>query len=463
MENLTVPRILVSGIAPGVGKSLLVVGLLMALRKRGISVSVSVCGSALMTSVLYRRLSGRNVRSLDAEILTNEQMLAGIGRAAVGADFLLIDGSRGLYDGYVPGTLHGSDAQIAAMTRTPTLLVVDNASIGTTQGVILQGLFRAAQGFPIAGTIFNRTRALDDAENHEVLDALLQAFHLPENLGSLPLLEHGETLPALRVSQEKNTLSLSRQFFIDVGALVADHIDLDRVLESAAKAEPLQIPGMGEVPQTRRAKIAVSDDPCFSLSFQDNLDLLRFYGAEVVSFSPLADMTIPRKVGAVYLTGGFIEEYAGELAANESMRRAIRDFASSGGVIYSEGAGTAYLCEEFQVLEGGAVYPGVGVLPGRAIRRGSTNIHYIQTLAVEDTVIGPEGGVTKGISSEEWQLASEASVMSGLRMTFQSGGTRVDGYSPGAQILSTFSFLHWGSNPAIAAHVVEAAAVVAKL
>jgi cobyrinic acid a,c-diamide synthase len=111
--------------------------------------------------------------------------------------------------------------------------------------------------------------------------------------------------------------------------------------------------------------IAVAQDAAFSFLYEDNLDLLREAGAELVPFSPLRDAALPPGTQALYLCGGFPELYAAELAGNATMREQIRQAAATGMPIYAECGGLMYLTTELHDAEG-HTFPMVGVLPGRS-------------------------------------------------------------------------------------------------
>ena len=81
----------------------------------------------------------------------------------------------------------------------------------------------------------------------------------------------------------------------------------------------------------------------FAFYYQDNLDMLEHYGASLLYFSPLTDTTLPDNLDGIYLGGGYPELFAPRLEDNGLMRRAIKEFAIRGGVIYAECGGLMYL------------------------------------------------------------------------------------------------------------------------
>lgn len=454
---------MISGVSSGVGKSLVGLGLAVALRKRNVSLSCAVVGADLFQAILYNRISGRYVRCIDDRILASGQILRSVQQSGVGADLVMIEGRAGLYDGSSPGTLRGADAEIAALTQTPVVLVVDGRGFGSSVAALVKGYNDMASRFSIAGAILNR---IDPPEGDNPRDrtfyaACLEALALPPLLGALPELATPVKIPRGTPSERENKTSLARQFFVDVGNLLSDNVDIDRLLEQASYATDISLEGFEAIPMPRRCRIAVSSDSCFALRFEDNLELLRHYGAEIVPFSPLADVSLPKRIGAVYLTGAYMAEYGAELAANTNMKKELKAFGDAGGAIYSEGGGTAYLCKNFRAVEGAELVEGVGLIPGNAVP-GPGRFAYHEVTTIEESILGRQGLIIKGVTTDEWRLSTDVRLINALRSTY-NGMQLADGYSPGAQIIATFGFAHWGSNPEVARNFADAAEVVQKI
>lgn len=403
------------------------------------------------------------MRCFDNRLLSEGELLLSMQRASVGADIMLVDGREGLYDGTSPGTLRGSDAEIASATRTPVLLVVDVSGFGPSMAALVRGYKGAVVGCEVGGVLTNRIEAGEQSQVRDRVfyDCSLEAFGHEPALGAMPLVQQEIPLAQGQVSQLRNMSILPRQLFVDLTHLAEAHFDLDKIVALAGAAPQIRLEGMDFTPMPRRCRIAVSEDICFNLCFQDNLDFLKFYGAEVVPFSPLADLSLPKRIGGMYLTGAYLSEYGADLSANTSMLESIRDFARAGGVIYSEGGGTAYLCRSFGEAE--ERYEGVGVLGGDAVFSHSYP-SYIESQLAEDSILGEGGMAVRGMDTGEWQLYSnDPSMINLLKIGSGVQGEREEGFSPGPQILSTFTFSHFGSNPAMAKNLVDAAEVVARI
>lgn len=464
METLSAPRIIVSGVSARSGVSLIGVGLACELKRRGLSVSAAVISPNLHQAIIYRRLIGRAVRCLDDRLLSPGQNLVAAYQSSIGSDLVLIEGaSGGLYDGVSATSLRGSTAEMAGLIHTPVVLVADPSGFGNSLGALIKGYADAARDFQVAGTILNRVAFTeeDQLNRREYFESVLQIFGAGQLFGMVPELKSSVELPSGSLRQDVNRTSLPRQFLVELTGLVNRSVDVDALLTAASRATGIKINDYEHRTTERRARIAVSDDSCFSLLFQDNLDLLRLHGAEIVTFSPLADSALPRKIGAVYLTGAYLGEYGAEVAANSSMKQSIKDFADAGGVVYSEGGGTAYLSKSFKVPSGD-VHQGVGVLKGQAMPIAG-KFSYIDAVTVDESIFGRAGLIIKGVNTGEWRLGSEEPMVKALRMSSIGTAAAAEGFSPGAQVLGTFTLLHMGSNPEFAKNLVDAAQVVQKI
>jgi cobyrinic acid a,c-diamide synthase len=469
MVKTTVPRILVAGSGPQAGKSLAVLGLLVALRKQGLSVSCCITGESLHLGLVYSRITRRYTRVLDRAMLGRSELLSAIYQASLGADIVIIDGQGGLFDGRMPGSIVGSDAEIAAMTGTPVIVVHEPADLSAGIVPLVRSMTGRADGPNVVGLIANRLPANAEGDPflpHPgilTLNRHLEAENLPAFIGGIPFSSAPLVLPASELSQEENCTSLPRQLFIDAGNLAHNHIEIDLLRKLASMAAPLEVSPLVEQPSSRLCRFAVTDDSCFNLCYQDNLDLIRYCGAEIVAFSPLADSALPRRVGGLYVTGAYLKSYGEDLSRNNSLRRSIKQFADAGGVVYSEGAGTAYLCRSFQLEKGGPTFPGVGLIPADAFpvpqQRSSVDVE-----TVDDSVLGFSGLALRGISTGEWALGGRHTgaghhIVSTFRVQMPGREPVHEGYSATSQSCSTFHFLHFASNPLVAKSLVEAAQV----
>lgn len=201
--------------------------------------------------------------------------------------------------------------------------------------------------FPLDETLCIESRHLGLVEPDEIPDLLQKIDHaadlLEQTLNLKLLLEIAGDAPVLRVEKERLNKSVTA-----AESAREDSAAVSAREDAAAKASPVTI--------------AVAEDEAFSFYYEDNLELLEELGAEIVSFSPLHDTSLPEADGLL-IGGGYPELRAQELAANTFMVSSIRRAAEQGMPMLAECGGFQYLQEELVDAEGTA-YKMCGVLKG---------------------------------------------------------------------------------------------------
>ncbi len=113
--------------------------------------------------------------------------------------------------------------------------------------------------------------------------------------------------------------------------------------------------------------IAMAYDDAFRCYFPDTLDVLESHGATVSVFSPLRSDRLPDRTDVVYIGCGRTDEYVAQLAANCCLKESLWNHVVSGGRIYAESDGLAYLGREI-IAPDGRRWPMVGLVPALARR-----------------------------------------------------------------------------------------------
>ncbi|HEX4457984.1 MAG TPA: cobyrinate a,c-diamide synthase, partial [Polyangia bacterium] len=240
-------------------------------------------------------------------------------------------------------------------------------------------------------------------------------------------------------------------------ATFAEWNDVDAWLALARSAPPLDAPVAEPAavvgPTARRCRIAIARDAAFHFYYEDNLARLASLGAELVPFSPLADARLPAADG-VYLGGGYPEAHAAQLAANEPMRAALRDFAARGGPIYAECGGLMYLADAIRTLDG-TTHPMLGLVAGTAVMHDRLqSLGYVEVETQRRTLLGGAGLRMRGHQFRYSTLQGGSGDAYNIRK--RRGGTvEAEGYGAG-NILGSYVHVHWASNPLVAEGFVTA-------
>jgi cobyrinic acid a,c-diamide synthase len=401
-----VPRLAVGAPRSGEGKTTVALGLMAALRRRGLDVQGYKVGPDYLDTGYQRYAAGRPGRNLDLYMMGT----AAVRRALTDleADVAVIEGVMGLFDGHRDGVTPSSTADVAKLVRAPVVLVLDAAHLAASAGAIALGFKTFDPDVTLAGVVLNRWSPHRSAA---AVEAALAAAGV-ETLGYLPR-EDDLALPSrhlgLVVADElgAETAALMER----LGELVERHVDVGRALEiaEAAAAAPQSAPSDGSVLDSDDRpspaapsplpgggpRIAVAWDDAFAFYYADNLEMLRAYGAELVRFSPLAAAELPVCDG-LYLGGGYPELHAAGLSANVRLRRQLAAAVADGLPVYAECGGLLYLSESLLDLDG-RTWPMVGALPGRAaMHERLQSMGYREGTLFADGLLGPAGATVRG-------------------------------------------------------------------
>jgi cobyrinic acid a,c-diamide synthase len=384
------PRILLAGDRSSSGKTTIVAGLLSALCRRNLSVQPFKVAMDYIDPSYHTWITGRHCRNLDGYLMAERAVSEIYAHAAAGADISVIEGVRGLFEGY-DGDL-GSTAQIAKELQVPVIFVVDARSITRSAAALVKGYMDFDPQVDIRGVILNKvggerhaSKARKEIERYcgvEVVGVIPrnESMHLAmRHLGLVPVLE-GKT------RHEGFSERLDR-----IRSIVEDGLDIDRILEIARDARPLREPEPDLYRRTesgRGIKVGVAVDEAFNFYYRDNLEQIELSGAEVVPFSPVHDSSLPQ-VDGIYIGGGYPELYFQELSQNSSLLDSLVRAHEDELPIYAECGGLMYLAREIEW--DGERHDMAGLVPGRT-RRGNVRIvSYVHGHLAEDCVLGAKG------------------------------------------------------------------------
>ncbi|MCU0904368.1 MAG: cobyrinate a,c-diamide synthase [Tabrizicola sp.] len=318
-----IPGLLVAAPASGTGKTTVMLGLLAALRERGLVVQPFKNGPDYIDPAFHRAASGRESFNLDSWAMPGA-MLDGMLDAAQGADLVLAEGSMGLFDGVAAkgATGNGASADLSVRMGWPVVLVIDASGQAQTAAAVAQGLARFRPGVTVAGVILNRVAS----PRHEALIRNgMEEAGLPV-LGVLPkraAIAMPERHLGLVQAEEQPAL---QALIGEAAQLMRDGVDLDALIAaagtSAGRAAPAKITPPGQ-------RIALARDAAFSFVYPHLLYGWRAAGAEVLPFSPLADQAPDPTADVCWLPGGYPELHGATLANADRFRSGLTAFAGT--------------------------------------------------------------------------------------------------------------------------------------
>jgi cobyrinic acid a,c-diamide synthase len=431
----------IAGTSSGDGKTTVTLALLRALVKRKLNVQPFKCGPDYIDPTFHNIAAHRHSRNLDCWMMGAEQVKRSFAGGITEADCAVIEGVMGMFDSAAPGSLEGSTAEVASLLDVPVILTVNCRGMAGSIAAIVKGYTEFCDKVKVVGVIANMT----GSETHAaILRRALELANLPPLLGYLPRNEHW-ALPERHlglvpfIENEK-----SDEWFEQLGQAAEQYFDIDWIL---ALCRMEKIATQPKTSHPAGARLAIARDEAFHFYYQDNLDILRENGFELVDFSPIHDLLLPDNIQGIYLGGGFPEVFAAGLEENSSMRQAIKNFAGNGGAIYAECGGFMYLTERLTDNAGKSMTM-CGVIPARTFmgeRLGSFG--YREAKTCEDTFFGPAGTIFKG-HEFHWSDVEFNSVVEPLWLT--KGSHPESEWSPcgynSGNVCASYIHLHFASN-----------------
>jgi cobyrinic acid a,c-diamide synthase len=413
---MTARGLIVAASRSASGKTTVTLGLIAAFRRRGLAVRAAKAGPDYIDPAFHAAATGATGVNLDSWAMPPE-LLAALGQSvAQDAEFIVIEGVMGLFDGVAgPPGRSGSTADLARTLRLPVLLVLDVSGQSQTAAAVVRGLAAYDPDVRIAGVVLNRV----GSERHRglVADAIEAtgisvvgavprdaASSLPErHLGLVQAQEHGDL--AARLDR--------------LAGMAERHLDIDRIMSIAVPlASAGGSPGPALPPPGQR--IAVAADAAFTFMYPHLHDGWRRAGAEIVTFSPLADEAPPGDCDACWLPGGYPELHAGVLAHAQCFQKGLKRFASTRPV-HGECGGYMVLGEGLEDANG-TRHAMAGLLGhGTSFAARKLHLGYREARLLADGVLGSAGSLIRGHEFHYATLVSTGADAPLLTMTDAQG------------------------------------------
>jgi cobyrinic acid a,c-diamide synthase len=359
------PKLVISALRGGSGKTVLSMGLIAALGESGSAIAPFKKGPDYIDAGWLALVAGRSCYNLDPYLMDPRQIAGSFLSHTLPGDMAMVEGNRGLFDGI---DLEGSTstAELAKFLKLPVLLCLDCTKTTRTMAAVVLGCRHFDPAVTIGGVVLNRvagsrheTSLRKNIEHYTgvpVLGAIpkLGEEHFPErHMGLVPATEHGWARDAISA----------------VSKMARDYLDLEGIVRMAGEAAALELeiqddtPPVGDachVPAAEKPRIGIIKDAAFQFYYPENIDALEAAGGAPVFISPLSRDSLP-SIDALYIGGGFPETHARQLSENSRFRGELKALAERGLPIYAECGGLMFLGNALE-LEGES-YPMCDVLP----------------------------------------------------------------------------------------------------
>ena len=141
MQN-HIPRLLLSATGSDSGKTTMMLALLSAFQKSGVVVQSYKSGPDYIDPMFHEAVTHRPAYHTDPFFLQSDAMRKLVAATAQQADLALIEGAMGFYDGAGLTTWKTSAYELALVTKTPVVLVVNARGAALSVLAVIEGFLR---------------------------------------------------------------------------------------------------------------------------------------------------------------------------------------------------------------------------------------------------------------------------------------------------------------------------------
>jgi len=382
---------IIAGTHSGAGKTSITLGIMAYLKSQGLHVQGFKVGPDFIDPGHHKKITNIPSHNLDTWMIKPWCNKALYNFYSKNADISIIEGVMGIFDGFSPISEIGSTAHLAKVLNLPVILVVDASSMARSIAALVLGFTKFDPDLNVAGIIFNKV----GSDTH--IDIIKKAI------------KHYIDIPCFGFFKKQKHIELSSRH---LGLVTAEediwnkekihHLikwtqnsvtdDFKKFIKRHIKKKNInkkQFKGF-------KTKIAIAMDRAFCFYYQNNLDLLKYMGAELTFFSPIKDKKLPQGIKGIYIGGGYPELYINELSNNNSMKNEIKRFVEDHGILYAECGGFMYLMESISRDENNP-YEVIGIFPFKTLlQKKLVSLGYREVEFLENLPIGPKGLVVRG-------------------------------------------------------------------
>ncbi len=454
MNKKSPSAFIIAGAGSSSGKTVVTLGLMESLRRRGLIVQPFKAGPDFIDPGHHSALLKRPSYNLDGWMMGRKGVEKTFDGKVAGSDVGVIEGVMGLFDGKDGLGEEGSTAELSKFLKLPVALVLDASKTARSIGAVIAGFESFDPSVAIKWVIFNKTgspahcRALKEAKPRDSRIKVLGCIPRDEKL-MIPS-RHLGLVTAGDVSK-----AAWKKFIKGAARTIEENIDLDGFLRDLKRSGKVRLRRSGKKagPTRAVARIAVARDRAFSFYYQENLEILESFGAELAFFSPLEDKGLPKDTDGIYIGGGYPELYGNELQANVSMRDDIRQAARMGMPIFAECGGLMYLGKG--IVDGyGRRHELCGVFPWTSRMLARRKALGYRDVEIKPCPMLPEGGRIRGHEYHYSEISRPWNEKRIFRFMDRDGKRVREGYLY-KNTLATYVHVHFASNKAFAEGLVR--------
>lgn len=444
-------RVILAGTSSGVGKTTVSIGIMAALKRRGVKLAPFKVGPDYIDPGFHKFVTGTPSCNLDSWMLTEGTMKYLFKRNMEDKEIGIVEGVMGLYDGFGTAKDQGSTAHVAKLLSAPTILIIDGKAMSSSAAATVLGYKLYDQEINIKGVIVNK---VSGKTHYELIKKVIEQDvkipclgYLPSNLNVSLKSRHLGLIPVEEISTMGEKIA-------ELADIVEECIDLDLLIEISKTGGALEevknpFESLGNI--AKGLTIGVAKDKAFSFYYEDNLKVLEELGVKKVYFSPLEDVEVPNDLDGIYLGGGFPEVFADELQRNMSFKKSLKLALQKGVPTYAECGGLMYLTEGIKDLEEN-FYDMVGFFPVKAEMTNSLQRFGYVEVTTKTNI---------SIKAHEFHR-SKVEAVSGIEYNYhvekRRDGEVINSWNCGLMsknVLAGYPHIHFYSNPDFLIQLIE--------
>lgn len=441
------PRLIIAGTSSGVGKTTLATAIMSELSNMGLKVAPAKVGPDFIDPSYHELACGNKSHTLDTFLMGTKAIREALCRASYGTDIAVIEGVMGLFDGTLmlrldeqkvpnPRITRGSTAEVAALTKTPIVLIVDATATSSSLAAAVDGFSNYSKDIHIAGVVINNYGSKSHLElittamrqlPVEIIGAIPRgavSSWRSRHLGLIPVIEERESLEE-SISNLRHSIS---------GCL-----DMAKIIDIARSAPSEVVKYADRVSKPKVAEIAVARGKAFSFTYPENLEALELAGANIAFFDPMTDTELPKGVQGLYVGGGFPEIFAKELSLNVDLNHEIKEAILNGLPTWAECGGLMWLSESVDDSKM------VGAIPAKIQMSKSLTMGYVRARAGTNNCLSNKDEVLYG---HEFHYSN--AFPTGDSISFETRtGSKTEGFAT-ESLFASYLHIHLGSQQHLA-------------
>lgn len=374
------------------------------------------CGPDYIDPMFHREIIGTNGGNLDLFLCSEQTVKHLFYQNSKGADFAIIEGVMGLYDG-IGMTDECSSTHLSLVTDTPQVLVMSVKGMSLTAVSQLHGYINFRKN-NIKGVILNQISERTYPFFKEMIEKELNITVY----GYLPTIKevslesrHLGLITANEVEDIQTKLT-------ELATVCEQTLDITGLIELGDKCKafsftPVEVQS---ITTGKPVRIAVAKDNAFCFYYEDNFSLLKSLGADIVFFSPIHDEVLPSNINGIIFGGGYPEEYAKQLSENKSMLVEVKRCISERIPVIAECGGFIYLCKTI-VNNQGETFPMVGAIDADSeMTTRLSRFGYITLTAEVDNLLCQAG---ESINAHEFHYSDSSNSGNSFQAVKPSGAS----------------------------------------